>query len=484
MASNELFTDAAQPNVRRRSLILAGGGMRLAYQAGVLIALEESGIRFTHVDGTSGGIFNTAMLASGLSPHEMADRWRNLKIKFFVSMASAKDYLKPLRMEGYTDADNIRKKVFPQLGIDLNVVRNNQAVNATFNVCNFDDKTVEAIANKQITEDHLIAGVSLPMVMPAIKINDTWYTDAVWIKDANLMEGVRQGSEELWVVWAIGNCPSYLPGALNQYVHMIEMSANGALLDEYRQISEINAAVSEGKNKYGQKKPIRLFVIKPEYPLPLDPDLFFNKIDTRALINMGYADAKRCLAVQPADGVAMDTQTTKMKEPGDRLNFRGTFAGKLLLNGEITSVRYYTYFCFRQADGDSLQLFSSIYIEALGKEIPLFDHKLKVTVHKDHTQLESTSFFLHDGKVYETHAAWKLFSPIDFLLGLEFKRMSLHVFENNDGGAQNIMKGTLRQSIRDRLYGCYHTNVRTYDGGAGGIKKRYSMISKLITHGI
>ncbi|MEX0882971.1 MAG: patatin-like phospholipase family protein, partial [Cyclobacteriaceae bacterium] len=56
----------------KRSLILAGGGMRVAYQAGVLLALEEAGIEFTHVDGTSGGIFNVAMLASGLKPKEIA----------------------------------------------------------------------------------------------------------------------------------------------------------------------------------------------------------------------------------------------------------------------------------------------------------------------------------------------------------------------------------------------------------------------------
>src|SRR5690606_5567241 len=112
--------------------------------------------------------------------------------------------------------------VFPHLGIDVNAIRNNQK-NATFNVCNFSDKTVMAITNKAVTEDHLIAGVSLPIFMPALQIGEDWYTDAVWIKDANLLEGVRQQSQELWLVWAIGNSKAYLPGAFNQYVHMIEM---------------------------------------------------------------------------------------------------------------------------------------------------------------------------------------------------------------------------------------------------------------------
>ena len=75
----------------KRSLILAGGGMRVAYQTGVLMALEESGIKFSHVDGTSGGIFNTGMLASGLEPGETSGIrysliWASRKIKSVITL--------------------------------------------------------------------------------------------------------------------------------------------------------------------------------------------------------------------------------------------------------------------------------------------------------------------------------------------------------------------------------------------------------------
>ena len=53
------------PSTPRRSLVLAGGGMRVAYQAGVIRALAEAGVAFEHADGTSGGIINLAMLLSG-----------------------------------------------------------------------------------------------------------------------------------------------------------------------------------------------------------------------------------------------------------------------------------------------------------------------------------------------------------------------------------------------------------------------------------
>jgi predicted acylesterase/phospholipase RssA len=39
----------------RRSLILAGGGIKVAFQAGVLqVWLDEAGLKFDHVDGASG----------------------------------------------------------------------------------------------------------------------------------------------------------------------------------------------------------------------------------------------------------------------------------------------------------------------------------------------------------------------------------------------------------------------------------------------
>src|SRR6201999_587446 len=85
----------------------------------------------------------------------------------------------------------------------------------------------------EIDEDLLVAGVSLPLLMPPVAHRGSLYTDSVWIKDANPTEAVRRGAEELWLVWCIGNSGVYRSGAFNQYVHMIELSANGKLFEEF-----------------------------------------------------------------------------------------------------------------------------------------------------------------------------------------------------------------------------------------------------------
>jgi predicted acylesterase/phospholipase RssA len=311
-----------------RSLILAGGGMRVAYQAGVLKALSEAGIAFQHADGTSGGTINLAMLLSGLPPDEMCARWRTLDVKRFSAFMPIEDYLRAWDMMGMASANGIREHVFPHLGIDLHAINAAQSISGTFNVCNYSRKVAEVVPHQKLTLDLLVAGISLPIFMPPVKINGDWYTDAVWIKDANLMEAVRRGSDELWVVWCIGNIKEYNPGAFYQYVHMIEMAANGRLFEEFEQIKDVNRKISNGEKPFDLTRTIKLHVIKPVYPLPLDPDFFTGKVTASTLLEMGYADACRYLETEMTPvGLPFEPEATQMKTEGVGITFSKSMQG-------------------------------------------------------------------------------------------------------------------------------------------------------------
>ncbi len=483
-STNTLIAKPTQQGPKR-ALILAGGGVRLAYQAGVLQALEEAGLQFTHFDGTSGGIFNTAMLASGIAPDEMAERWRKLKIKHFMSGMPVKSYLRPLSMMAFGDADGIRQKVFPSLGIDLEKIRNNKEIVATFNVCNFSSKAIEAIPHHQVTEDHLIAGVSLPIFMPAIKINEDWYSDAVWVKDANLMEAVRRGAEEIWLVWAIGNYKEYLPGFFNQYVHMIEMSANGGLLEEYAQINQLNARIDKGDSPYGQKNPIKLHVIKPQYPLPLDPALFFNKIDTGTLISMGYADTKKYLKSFSQEGVAYDAASTHMQPPGTALGFRQFYSGQLEFRNNKTAVAYRPAFTLRKW-GEKLAIdgCSGIYIAALGKEVCTHQNVAWLRKDKKRPTLHISSCFEGGGQTYSLQATVPLGGMSDWMLGLEFKKVHLQISSRQNGKDVKVLEGKLTQSIGNRFKHLQGSSLDNFYGPGLKLREKYRMISNLYTHEI
>nr|MDQ3756624.1 patatin-like phospholipase family protein [Actinomycetota bacterium] len=312
-----------------RSLVLAGGGMRVAWQAGVVQALHESSVEFEHVDGTSGGVFTAAALLSGVQPLDLCERWASIDVQDFASLLPLRDYLGgPTNLPALGDADGIVQKVFPHLGIDVDSLRKADGPAGTFNVCNFADKTVEAWPHDEVDLDILVAGVSLPVFMPVVMRDGVPYTDAVWIKDANLLEAARRGAREIWLAWCIGNTDRWGDGPLEQYVHMIEMSANGALFWELSQLAALD-------------EPPVVHVIHPEFPLPLDPELYAGRIAASTLVAMGYRDARRYLASMSEAGMPLDHRCTKMREPGLGARFREQMAGdglSLDLGVEIADV--------------------------------------------------------------------------------------------------------------------------------------------------
>lgn len=466
-------------NNPRRALILAGGGVRIAYQAGVLWALEEEGLSFQHVDGTSGGIFNTAMLASGHSVGKMMERWRSLPMSYFAAGRPFLEYFRPLRMWGFSDAKGIREKVFPHLGIDIPSIRS-LGFPANFNLCNFTTKQIEAIPAQNVTVDHLIAGVSLPMLMPALHINGSWYMDAAWVKDANLLEEVRLGATELWLIWAIGNYPSYLKGAFHQYVHSLEMSANGGLFEEFEQIRLINRIRElEGGS---ERQQVKLHVITSTFPLPLDTELFLQRVTTRDLINQGYADGKRYLQSRKEEGVPLDNSATQTEDVGETCSFRGKYSGKLMWDGILSEVDFYTFFKISsmKLEDITLDLFSSLYFAKLDLEIPLFAKEVSVKTHFGNTLVEVISELVLSGNTYLVQTDWVLIGPWYQVLGLDFKNVSIRVFSKDGTPEKPVMEGTLVQTFWNRVKSSFFTSTKRKDGMRGGIKTRLNLIRKMI----
>lgn len=447
-----------------RSLLLAGGGVRLAYHAGVLIALEEEGLQFNHVDGASGGIFGTAMLASGISPKDAAKRWRKLKLSGFVSMLPFADYLSNSTRTAMGSADGIRKKIYPELGIDADKIRNNTSFDATVNVCNFSKKTVEVISNPDITTDHLLAGMSLPVFMPAIKIGSDWYSDAVWIKDTNISEALRRNAEEIWLIWCIGNSYEYLNGFFNQYVHMIEMSANGGLFGELEGVKQLNVQrMHQGSN------PVVLHIIKPKYSLPLDPDFFLGKINADTLINMGYADAKEYLASKKSFDWNDVAASTAMENASAVLHFRQHFSGVVMVNSEKKKMQF-TFSIFISAPKLDTQLFASVIIN--GNEVAsTFNNNIKVSDSRLYLDFD----FLSQQKTFHAQVAIKLNSKIDFLLGLDCKQAKVML----KGDGINSPPAIFSQLASDRLKNTWQMNVRSGAGLFGKMKQRNRMLNLL-----
>jgi len=448
-----------------RSLILAGGGARLSYQAGVIIALEEEGLSFSHFDGTSGGIFNTAMLSSEIEPRDMATRWRKVNVMNFTSLLPFRSYFSKSKFVAFGNADGIINKVYPTLGIDVPKMNANTTIDATFNVCNFSKKTIEVFSNRNVTLQHLVAGMSLPIFMPAVKINGDWYTDAVWIKDANITEALKRNPKEIWLVWAIGNSHEFLDGSFLQYVHMIEISADGGLLLEMEQLEKLNSVKPE------EEKTV-LHVIKPEFPLPLDPDLMFNKINVDELINRGYADAKSYLQQRSERGVPLDYKATLMKEPGASLNFRSQFAGTLEWRLNPADFCLNINFNFRLIENDLvLRAYASISIDS--GEFRISTYNNLVILDQIERVLTFENDFAYEDQIFHLKCELDLISPVDLLLGMEFKKAKCTITCNQ---LTKPISGVLKQKAWFRIKNVPFIHVGSSSGWFEKWKEKFRIL--------
>jgi len=309
---------------RKRSLILAGGGIKVAFQAGVLqVWLDEAGLTFDHADGASGGTFNLAMYCQGMSGAQIAENWRNLSPYLGVNFNLA-EYGKLFYAESLFTLDRYRKNVFPGWGLDWDRIRASEK-EATFNVYNFSKHELEVLTPDRMTEDYLAACVSLPMWFPPVIIDGNTYIDPVFITDANLEEAIRRGADELWVIWTVSERGEWNDGFVANYFQIIETSANGHFKRMVRRIEVNNAAIAEGRDgEFGRR--IELKILKAEVPLHYLINLSSDRL--KEAVNRGVRDARRWCVEQ---GIPLSGRDGPRPDDLTKLRFTEEMKGYITL---------------------------------------------------------------------------------------------------------------------------------------------------------
>jgi predicted acylesterase/phospholipase RssA len=268
---------------------MAGGGLKVAYQAGVLqVWLDEAGLKFDHADGASGGVFNLVQYCEGRTGTQIADSWRDFPAVSSVSLNWAQ-YLKLFWAESLLTYDGFRKRVLRERWkLDWQKIRASKIL-GTFNSYNFTRNQLVVRAQDQIDEDYLISCVSLPMFFPPITIGGDRYIDAVYLTDANLMEAIARGAEEIWIIWTVSRKAIWQGGFKNEYFQIIETSANGRLKLDLDRIEASNQAIlAGGQGEFG--RPIKVEMLAAEVPLHYLVN--FKSSAFTAAVEQGIADAR------------------------------------------------------------------------------------------------------------------------------------------------------------------------------------------------
>jgi len=309
---------------KKRSLILAGGGVKVAFQAGVLqVWLDEAGLTFDHADGVSGGALNLAMYCQGMSGAQIADNWRDLSPFLGVDF-NLEEYAKLFYAESLFTLDRYRKNVFPGWGLDWDRIRASKK-EATFNVYNFSKHELEVITPDRMAEEYLAACVSLPMWFPPVIIHGDTYIDPGFVTNANVEEAIRRGADELWVIWPVSERGEWNDGFVANYFQVVETSANGHFKRMVRRIEENNAAPARGDTgEFGRH--IELKVLKAEVALHYLVNFSSDRL--REAVNRGVKVAREWCVEQ---GIPLSGQKGQRPDDPTKLRFTEEMKGYVTL---------------------------------------------------------------------------------------------------------------------------------------------------------
>ena len=226
---------------KKIGLVLPGGGARAAYQVGVLKAISElmpDSNPFSIISGTSAGAINASLLASRSESLKKAvevlsDVWGKFETKkvyrtdttimlkttlqWLLTVISGGLLVKnpksildnsPLRdllkdnIDLESIQDNINKSNLDAFAITSASYSSKKSV--TFFQSDQDDLNWERFLRVGIKTDigidHLMASIALPLIFPAVKINNEYFGDGAMRQATPLSPAIRLGAEKLLII--------------------------------------------------------------------------------------------------------------------------------------------------------------------------------------------------------------------------------------------------------------------------------------------
>lgn len=308
------------------ALALSGGGARAAYQAGVLsyIAQAFPDAQFPILKGVSAGAINTSHLANHTGSFKaaaetMAESWQNLSIDQVFRTESTFNFFRRLLLsdnngspeeritasmahqKGLVDSSPLREYLISKLNTDsegqlVGVGENLKegslkafAVTAT-NYNTGQTTTFVQGANidrwvrpnrvgitTEMTVDHIMASAALPVIFPAVLIDEAWYGDGGVRLTMPLSPAINMGADRIMVISTRYNrtraeadqptVKGYPPAA-----QIIGILMNAIFLDvldqdalHMQRINELIEHIPERKRM--GLKPVKLLLLRPSVDL-------------------------------------------------------------------------------------------------------------------------------------------------------------------------------------------------------------------------
>ena len=281
---------------KKIGLVLPGGGARAAYQVGVLKAISElipDSNPFSIISGTSAGAINASLLASRSQSLKEAVEvlsgvWCNFKTnkvyrtETTVMLKSIFQWLLTISSGGVLAKnpksllDNSPLRQLLEDTINLEGIKNNidkgnldafaitaasysSKKSVTFFQSEEDDIDWERFlrvgVKTDILIDHLMASIALPLIFPAVKINNEYFGDGAMRQATPLSPAIRLGAEKLLIINTDSKSPNnqltdnqIYPSIGEVGGYMLDALFTGGLLSDLERLDRINQIIENSGN--------------------------------------------------------------------------------------------------------------------------------------------------------------------------------------------------------------------------------------------
>ena len=281
-----------------RALVLSGGSIKGAWQAGAIERVLASGYTPDIVTGISVGALNAAYLAHfGLNGHAISEFWENRVTRPADVIRKRKWYelvwrLITNRWDGLVDTtplatlvkSTLSGDVDPFLVVDVGAV--NLQTGALVYTPSTDPNFIDAV----------LASAAVPITMPVRRIAGEPYYDGGARDITPLAQAIHLGATEIVAIVCqpAATAPRELHlGKVTELIdRVLDIITNEIMLNDIDTLLAINELVKAGKVEDKQFIPFAL--IQPERAIGVDITSF-NQADIRAMVEQGRADADRVL---------------------------------------------------------------------------------------------------------------------------------------------------------------------------------------------
>ena len=169
-----------------KALVLSGGGLFGAWQAGVWSVLEDE-FGPDLIVGASIGSVNGYLMACGVSGPELVEMWRDPEFRNFGEFENT--------LQNLTRRYTLRRPF-------------------ALTVTDILTMTPRTYRDGEITWRHIAASCAVPPVMPQIYLDGRWYTDGGLLNPLPVWAATELGATEIVGLNVLGTFPSALLGPL------------------------------------------------------------------------------------------------------------------------------------------------------------------------------------------------------------------------------------------------------------------------------